>query len=181
MALFITEYLKLPYIQVENPWFGKCTVNFEKIDGGLYLSAVPDRCVACLDSRIVPDTPPEMIQAQLDDLMERLNRECGVNISETAEPEGWRVRGGKAKAEFIPVDHPLTRRAASAFRIANGRDAVIGGCPGITIAGVVIEMGLPAVIFGPGSIAQAHTADEYVPVSDLAQAARTYTAMMAEM
>ena len=181
MALFITEYLKLPYLQVENPWFGKCTVNFEKIDGGLYLSAVPDRCVSCLDSRIIPDTPPEMVQAQLDDLMERMNRDYGINIGETTEPEGWRVTSAKKKAEFIPADHPLTLRAARAFRLANKREAVIGGCPAVTIAMVLIEMGIPAIIFGPGSISKAHTADEYVPLDDLAQAARAYTAMMAEM
>lgn len=58
MASFIQEYLKLPYLQVENPYFGKCTVNFEKIEGGLYLSAVPDYCLVCIDTRLIPETPP---------------------------------------------------------------------------------------------------------------------------
>ena len=30
--------------------------NFEKIEGGLYLSAVPDRCLCCVDSRLIPET-----------------------------------------------------------------------------------------------------------------------------
>lgn len=181
MALFILEYLKLPYLQVENPWFGKCTVNFEKINGGLYLSAVPDRCVACLDSRIIPETPPEMIQRQLDELMERLNREHGINISETGEPAGWRATVAKLKAEAIPADHPLVLRAAAAYEIALGANAVISACPAVTIAMVLIAMGIPAIIFGPGSIAQAHTEDEYVEVDQILKAARCYTAMMAGM
>ena len=109
MTLFIQEFLKLPYLQVENPYFGKCTVNFEKIEGGLYLSAVPDRCQACLDSRLIPDTPPEMVQEQVDALMARLNENPGIAIKEVPEPEGWRVVSSKAKAEVIAADHPFTR------------------------------------------------------------------------
>ena len=181
MTYFITEFLKLPYLQVENPWFGKCTVNSEKIDAGLYLSAVPDHCVACLDSRTIPETPPEMIQKQVDELMDRLNREKGINIRETKQPEGWRLRSPKAKAEAIAADHPLTKRATAAFEKATGKKAVISGCPAVTIAMVLIEMGIPAIIFGPGSIAQAHTEDEYVPLNDLVEAARSYTVLMAGM
>ncbi|MHB9028098.1 MAG: M20 family metallopeptidase [Candidatus Latescibacterota bacterium] len=181
MVHFITEFLKLPYLQVESPVFGKSTVNFEKIEGGLYLSAVPDRCIACLDSRLIPETPPEMVQEQLDQLMHRLNQDFGVNISETEEPKGWRAKGAKAKAEFIPVEHPLTQRAIRAFETATGKKAKPGGCPAVTIAMVLIEMGVPAIIFGPGSIAQAHTEDEWVEVDQLRQAARSYAAMMADM
>jgi acetylornithine deacetylase/succinyl-diaminopimelate desuccinylase-like protein len=46
---------------------------------------------------------------------------------------------------------------------------------------VLIEMGIPAVICGPGSIRQAHTDDEFVLVEDLPRAARIYTALMADM
>ncbi len=181
MSRFILEYLKLPYLQVENPWFGKCTANFEKINGGLYLSAVPDRCVACLDSRLIPDTPPERVQKELDDLMDRMNREQGIGISETAEPEGWRATSAKLKAEVIPADHPLVLRATAAYAKAVGAKAVTSGCPAVTIAMVLIAMGIPAIIFGPGSISQAHTEDEWVEVAQLPKAARAYTAMMAGM
>jgi acetylornithine deacetylase len=42
-------------------------------------------------------------------------------------------------------------------------------------------MGIPAVIFGPGSISQAHTEDEFVEIEQLKKAARVYTALIAEM
>ncbi|MFC1694248.1 M20 family metallopeptidase [Candidatus Latescibacterota bacterium] len=181
MAHFIMEYLKLPYIQVENPWFGKCTVNFEKIEGGLYLSAVPDRCIACLDSRLIPETPPKVVQEQVDKLMERMNSEYGINIREIDPPKDWRPKGGKEKAEAIPADHRLPRMAAEAVERATGEKAKITGCPAITIAMVLISMEIPAIICGPGSIAQAHTEDEWIEVAQLPRAARIYTALMAEM
>ena len=181
MSLFINEYLKLPYLQVENPYFGKCTVNFEKIEGGLYLSAVPDRCISCVDSRLIPDTPPELVQKQVNELMDRLNREHSINVSETDEPEMWRPKSVKLKAESILPDHELVRRLTKAVTLGSGEKAKVGGCPAITIAMVLIEMGIPAVICGPGSIAQAHTEDEFVEIDQLKKAARIYLALMSEM
>lgn len=181
MAKFVVEFMKLPYLQVENKWFGKCTLNFEKIEGGLYLSAVPDRCIACVDSRLIPETPPEVVTKQIGDLMARMNKDEGINISEVDEPAGWRAGSMKLKAEYIPADHNLVRRAADAYTASNSKEARISACPAVTIAMVLIEMGIPAIICGPGSIAQAHTADEWVEVNQIIEAARTYTAMMAEM
>jgi len=181
MALFINEFLKLPYLQVENPYFGKCTVNFEKIDGGLYLSAVPDRCQACVDTRLIPETSPEVVQKQVDELMERMNREHGINISEVPQPEGWRAVTAKNRAAAIPADHPFTLRIAEAWKQALGKDPVISGCPGVTIAMVLIEMGIPAIICGPGAMSKAHTDDEYVEVEQVLKATRLYTALMAGM
>ncbi|MGQ9615062.1 MAG: M20 family metallopeptidase [Spirochaetota bacterium] len=181
MAFFITEYLKLPYLTVENPYFGRCTVNFEKIEGGLYLSAVPDRCLACVDSRLIPETPPELVQKQVDELIARLKRENGITIVETPEPENWRPSSAKLKAEHISPEHPLVLLARRAVETVRDKNAIISGCPGITIAMVMIEMGTPAIILGPGSIAQAHTDDEWVEASQLLEAARIYTLIMSEI
>jgi len=182
MCRFIEEFQKLPYLQVENEWFGKCTLNFERIQGGLYLSAVPDHCTASVDSRIIPETPPELVHKQVHDLMARLNKDEGLQVSECAPPEGWRPpQAFKLKAESIPADHALTKRVASAVTKATGDPAKITACPAITIAMVLIEMGIPAIICGPGSIEQAHTEDEWVEVAQLPKAARTYAALMAGM
>ena len=181
MAHFINEFQKLPYLQVENPYFGKCALNFERISGGLYLSAVPDSCVGSIDSRLIPETPPELVQKQVDELMERLNRDYGINIKEVDPPKGWREVNAKNKAESIPPDHEFTLRVTEAVKYVTGKEAVIGGCPAITIAMVSIKMGIPAVICGPGSIAQAHTEDEFIEIDQLPEAARIYTFLMAGM
>ena len=181
MSLFINEFQKLPYLQIESPYFGKCTLNFEKIEGGLYLSAVPDRCQACVDTRLIPETPVELVQQQVDGLMERMNREQGINISEVPQPEGWRAVTAKNNAEVIPADHPLTLRVTDAWKEALGGEPVISGCPGVTIAMVMIKMGIPAIICGPGDMSKAHTDDEYVETNQIAKAARLYTSLMAGM
>ena len=180
-AIFITEYLKLPYLQLENPVFGKCTCNFERIEGGLYLSAVPDRCVVNIDSRLIPEAPPELVQEQVDGLLARLKREQNITIHETEQPKGWREKSGRMKAEFISPEHPLVLGAAEAHRQVTGRDPVIGGCPGVAFPMIMIERGTPAILCGPGYVAQAHTADEWVEVDQICTAARIYTRMMEGM
>jgi acetylornithine deacetylase/succinyl-diaminopimelate desuccinylase len=51
--------------------------------------------------------------------------------------------------------------------------------PGHTDAEWVInDMGIPCVIFGPGSLSTAHTAREYVPVEDLGICAELYYRVM---
>ncbi len=181
MAMFIREFLTLPYLQVENPWFGKCTVNFEKIEGGNYLSAVPDRCLACLDTRFIPETEPEIVHRQISELMERMNREQGIDIREVDPPKSWRPGRGGSPAAFIPPDHPLVERAKRAVQAATGEEPKLSACPGATFAGQMIQRGTPSIIIGPGNIAQAHTDDEWVEVAQLPRAARIYAEMMAEM
>lgn len=45
-------------------------------------------------------------------------------------------------------------------------------------ASLLAAAGLPALVYGPGDIAQAHAADEWVAVADLEQATRTYARIL---
>ena len=49
----------------------------------------------------------------------------------------------------------------------HGHPGELVGVPYATDAAAVAATGLPAVVFGPGSIAQAHTADEFIQVEAL--------------
>ena len=48
------------------------------------------------------------------------------------------------------------------------------GVPFGTDAGALAEVGVPVVVFGPGSIAQAHTVDEYIDVGELELASEIF-------
>jgi len=56
------------------------------------------------------------------------------------------------------------------FRAASQRKSV--GVDYFTDAGVLRAAGIPCVVFGPGSIAQAHTVDEWVALSQLTKASQ---------
>jgi len=48
-----------------------------------------------------------------------------------------------------------------------GRPSELVGVPYGTDAAVISATGVPTVVFGPGSIAQAHTADEFIEIDQL--------------
>ncbi len=181
-ARFVTEYLDLPYTRETNPYFGPPTVNFEKIEGGRYFEAtVPDSCLVCLDTRLIPETTPERVREEFEGLIDRLKREEGIGIEEADPPKSFRPKRGQAAAAAVEADHPIIVRMQEAYRRAMGRDADIAALPGATFVGVMIRRGTPGVLCGPGSIRQAHTEDEWVEVAQLPAAARIYTALMAGM
>ena len=50
--------------------------------------------------------------------------------------------------------------------------------PWASDAGVFAAAGIPCVVFGPGSIRQAHTQEEYVELSQVVQAADVYAGII---
>src|SRR5262249_36599277 len=60
----------------------------------------------------------------------------------------------------------LLGRAIDAVRGSHQVSAVAYGTDASTLA----EAGIPAVVFGPGDIAKAHTCDEWVPLEEVEQA-----------
>jgi acetylornithine deacetylase len=60
-------------------------------------------------------------------------------------------------------------------RLAEAIDAVKGVHQTITVpygtdASAIAQAGIPAVVFGPGDIARAHTCDEWVPLAEVEEA-----------
>jgi acetylornithine deacetylase len=65
----------------------------------------------------------------------------------------------------VPMDQNEARRIMAELTGANGADLVAFG----TEAGIFQALGMDVVVCGPGSIAQAHKADEYLALDQLDQ------------
>jgi acetylornithine deacetylase/succinyl-diaminopimelate desuccinylase-like protein len=82
-------------------------------------------------------------------------------------------------ASDVPSDAPIVNRLRGALE--RERMAVrIEGMSAWTDAALLNEAGIPAVCFGPGDIALAHAAEEFVPVEDIALATRVLTRVVRE-
>jgi acetylornithine deacetylase len=64
----------------------------------------------------------------------------------------------------------LAERLASTIREMTGQ-CQRHGVPYATHAAFYASIGVPTVVFGPGAIEQAHTADEWIPLDQLERAA----------
>ncbi len=127
----------------EHPLLGRSTLSLGTIRGGSKTNIVPDYGEATIDIRVIPGEDPDRLIALLRE----------------AAPLVILDHQGSAPLYTDPT-HPLIMKLA-----AHG--AVPVGAPWFCDAAVFAEKGMPAVALGPGSIAQAHTADEWISVADL--------------
>ncbi len=143
-----------------DPRLGAATLSVGRIEGGASANTVPDRCRAEIDRRVLPGEDPSAAPRELADyLRERSDVpfECSpLRLScPSLAPDG--------SAE-------LTARLGRAADAVVGRHEVHAVAYG-TDASTLSLAGVPAVVFGPGDIARAHTCDEWVPLDEVEQAA----------
>jgi acetylornithine deacetylase len=68
----------------------------------------------------------------------------------------------------VPADHALPVGLGEAAETVIGRRPVFRGAPyGADMRLLVNEGATPTVIFGPGDVAVAHAADEFVPLAEV--------------
>ena len=80
-------------------------------------------------------------------------------------------------ATSVDESEPLVQAMVEGVKKATGRSAKYGGVPGSTDGTILrMELGIPIVTCGPGNRLIPHQADEYVEVSEVADAAKIYVA-----
>jgi len=147
---------------------GPPTLNLGTIRGGTGVNLVPDSVVMELDRRVVPGESPE---AARNEVIERIAAACGTARIEHDEPF-LESAGLPAMADRSWFDRLVA--AAGRQGVASRQIAARYG----TNASVFAAAGVPSLVFGPGSIAQAHTADEWIELAQVDTAAEILAAMM---
>jgi acetylornithine deacetylase len=139
----------------KDPELGPPTLSIGMMQGGHAPNIVPDAAWLVADRRLLPGEDELLVRRELESaLAEHEVEDVVVDRCEVAKPP-----------LATPVDHPAVRACQAALSAA-GLAADTGSVAFGTDAGVFADAGLPGVVMGPGSIAQAHTAREFV---DLAQ------------
>lgn len=133
-----------------NPTLGHSTLSVGTIRGGSKVNIVPDFCEAAVDIRTIPGTNPEFIF----DLL----RECVPDIE---------IDLKRSEPLYTDPSHPVIANLQSL-------GSKLVGAPWFCDAAVFASHGCPSVAIGPGSIAQAHTADEFISVADLEDGAEFF-------
>jgi acetylornithine deacetylase len=143
-----------------HPRVGPPTLSVGTIQGGLSVNTVPDRCTIEIDRRLLPhESPAEAYDQVCGYLAEQLGESAAVHDPPFLSAPGLSDERNQQLAE------QLSRHAR--HRAGAGRCV---GVPFGTDAGALAGAGVPCVVFGPGSIQQAHTKDEWVDVRQLQQA-----------
>lgn len=130
-------------------WLGVSTINLGMIQGGTRSNIVADACKLRVDIRTTPGLAKAGGAMQLlSDFVARHDETAHV----TAASEAFCLDTDPA--------NPFIQKLMSA-----GAD--LSGAPWFCDAAFLAVAGTPAIAIGPGSIAQAHTKDEFIAVKDL--------------
>jgi acetylornithine deacetylase len=148
-----------------HPLCGPATLSVGTIQGGISVNTVPDRCTIEIDRRLLPG---EDAQAAYAEVQQYLANALGSDLHLEHE-QPFLIGPALADGDNLP----LASRLADAARSVIGHCGLVG-VPYGTDASKIAAAGVPSVVFGPGSIAQAHTADEWIDLQELQLAAEVY-------
>ncbi len=149
-----------------HPLVGGPTLSVGTIHGGAAVNVVPEQCEIMVDRRLIPGETPAQA---LDDIAEAIGGILadGDEVMPTLED---RAVATEAAADIVA----LARRAV---REVTGED-VVEGVAYCTDGCDFAERGVPLVVLGPGDIAQAHTADEWIELRQVELATDIYERIM---
>jgi acetylornithine deacetylase len=150
------------------------TIHVGSLHGGSALNFVPDRAVLEFEIRSIPESDVRSLLAQTDSFIaaerERLKAqapEAGILVEDMASYPA--LMTGSTDAAVIAAQR-LAGRTDGATTVSFG-----------TEAGLYAQAGIPTVVCGPGDIARAHKADEWIGLDELAAADAMMQRLVAQL
>ena len=142
----LTDYL----VKIDDVVLGHPTFSIGTVRGGTKFNIVPDYAEAVVDFRLLP---AQWKEREAEDVFAVMRAACpGLEFT--------RIMGSEA-LDTDPA-HPLVAKLVA----AGGHTS---GAAWFCDAAIFSAKGIPAVAVGPGSVAQAHTENEFIEVSALEQ------------
>jgi acetylornithine deacetylase len=135
-----------------HPLLGTATVNVGTISGGTQPNIVPDCCKITVDRRTIPGETDAGVRREISALL--YARKLSAKISSAK----------LAPAVPLETNHKLP--LVLKFLKTAGQTKPLG-VHFFCDAAVLSAGGIPSIVFGPGDIAQAHTADEWISLAEL--------------
>ena len=145
--------------QFEPPW---STLQIGRIEGGVAHNVIAGQCAVDWEMRPVVNADRDYVRGEIDaycnevllPAMRAVHPEARIDLETIGEVAG-----------LEPMTDNEARDIVAELTGANGTDLVAFG----TEAGLFQALGMSAVVCGPGSIAQAHKANEFLSIAQLEQ------------
>jgi acetylornithine deacetylase/succinyl-diaminopimelate desuccinylase-like protein len=166
-AVLAIEQLGLKLAEHPHPTLGAGTVSVGVIAGGQAHNIVPETAWLTFDRRTLPGETEQSLRNEVEAALAALP---GVSVSE--------LMLGKP-ALHVPLEQGATQACLRALAAA-GLPETTGSVPFGTDAGLLSAANIPTLVFGPGSIAQAHTDDEYCSIAQLESATTFFERLFEE-
>jgi acetylornithine deacetylase len=141
---------------VSDPFLGEPTAAVTMVKGGVRSNVIPDMCELTVDARTIHAFDNELMIATIREAVSSDVEVLSARLAPVAGDAQWTI--AKAAVEAAP-----------------GRG--VTGFP--SVSDLAHLAGKPAIVFGPGTPDQSHTADESISLSKLALAPEVYRRLIA--
>jgi succinyl-diaminopimelate desuccinylase len=138
-----------------HPLLGPGTVNVGKISGGTQPNIVPSSCTIEVDRRTLPGETEAAVRREIASLLVAGKIRAAISSFKTAPA--------------LPLETDFTLPLVRDFLRCTRQTRPLG-VDYFCDAAVLAAGGIPSVVFGPGDIAQAHTAAEWISLAELERA-----------
>jgi acetylornithine deacetylase len=145
-----------------HPLLGRPSLHISTIEGGTGWSTYPDRCVIRVERRTLPGENGNEPLAEVRAAVARA-RERRPSLEASA-----RLVLSQAPSD-VSSDAPIVRALSDAL-LARQERVAVSGMTAWTDAALLNEAGIPAICFGPGDIALAHAAEEWIDTGEIERA-----------
>jgi acetylornithine deacetylase/succinyl-diaminopimelate desuccinylase-like protein len=136
----------------KHPLLGTATVNVGTISGGTQPNIVPDRCAISIDRRTLPGETDAGVRREIAALLKANSLSANISSAKLAPA--------------LPLETNFKLPLVQQFMHSAGQTKPLG-VHFFCDASILSAGGIPSVVFGPGDIAQAHTADEWISLAEL--------------
>lgn len=155
-----------------HPLLGHASLHASTIEGGAGWSTYPDRCTLRIERRTLPGEPPDVAVQEVEEAIDRVRLRV-PELDATVE-----VMGAQAPSD-VAVDAPIVRALSNCLSGA-GEVVRVEGLSAWTDAALLNAAGIPAICFGPGDIALAHSAEEWVGLAEVERATQILERLASE-
>jgi acetylornithine deacetylase len=153
-----------------HPLLGRPSLHTSLVSGGIGLSTYPDRCSVQFERRTLPGETPALFVREVEAACARV-RARRPELQVEVRP------GFSQQPNDVSRDDPIVRALLKSLELSH-EPARIEGLACWTDAALLSAAGIPAVCFGPGDIALAHAAEEYVLVREIECAVEVLTSLI---
>ncbi len=161
--------------QRKHDFMGTSVMNIGTIKGGTGQSTVAEEALVRLDRRYVEGETLESVIQEYQDIADQMKKEdpsFEIEISRTPE-----------SVSVLPhpplntgMDESIVLAVKEAIQEVIGQEPEVQTEYGWTDGALISKyMKIPTVVFGPGDIALAHTAEEKIEINDLVKSVEVYT------
>ena len=147
-----------------HPLLGRGSLHASVIRGGVGMSTYPEECVLSLERRTLPGETS-------DHAVREIENACAAVRARDSRLDAQITQTTSQLPSDVSVDAPIVGRLKRALE-REGVPTRIEGMSAWTDAALLNEAGIPTVCFGPGDIALAHAAEEFVPIVEIETATR---------